>query len=80
MPDESYCAGGRFAAFDAHQLDKLCDDHPMDDLQHWREQFGMHSKEAAQWDREQQHLLAHRHFGDDAIHQPCSGFRHGPSS
>ena len=29
-------------------------------------------------DRKRQHPLPHRHFGDDAIDQPSSGFRHPP--
>ena len=29
-------------------------------------------------DRKRQHPLPHRHFGDDAIDQPGSGFRHPP--
>ena len=46
---------GRVAAFEAHLFDQMRDDHPVNDLQYRREQFGMHGKEAAQRDRERQH-------------------------
>jgi hypothetical protein len=33
--------------FNASQLDQMCGDHPVNDLQHRREQLGVHGEEIA---------------------------------
>lgn len=72
--DEGDGAGGGCATFDAHLLDQMRRNHPVDDLQYRCEQFGVDCEEAAQRDRKRQHPLPHRHFGDDAIdHGPAPG-------
>ncbi len=55
-------------------------DHAVHNLQHGRHQQGPRSQQQAQRDRQQQHPLAHRHVGDDVVHQVGRRLRHAPGT
>ena len=58
--------------------EQVARDHAVHDLQHRRHQLGLRGQQQAQRDRQRQHPLAHRHMGDDVVHQVRRGLRHAP--
>ena len=56
--------------------EQLARDHAVHDLQHRRHQLGLCGQQQAPRDRQRQHPLAHRHMGDDVVHQVSGGLCH----
>ena len=62
--------------------EQVAREHAVHDLQHGRQQLGLRGQQQAQRDRQphdpNEHPLAHRHMGDDVVHQVRGRLRHAP--
>jgi hypothetical protein len=69
-----------FVGLEPSLAEQMARDHAVHHLQHGRHQLGLCGQQQAQRDRQRQHPLAHRHTGDDVVHQVRRGLRHAPGT
>ena len=70
----------RFICLETSLPEQVARDDAVHHLQHGRHQLGLCGQQQAQHDRQRQHPLAHRHVGDDMVHQVRRCLHYSPGN
>ena len=76
--DQGDSATLTFVALEPRVVQQMPFNHQLQHLQHRRDQLGLRGQQHAQRNRQRQQALAHRHVGDDVVHQVRCRLRHAP--